>query len=332
MKGGMKKILICMVWICLISCSLSNKGEKFWVVIVRGDGILIPFVMYDNGSWSNPWPRADEQVGVKLSSLKDVPRSWLGYISPFPKQWTLLKTDGQTISITVTAPVLCSIHCSYQWGLATNLYNKADKEEEWKKLGIAINTKRPLISIKQITEHSMEWDEILSFIKPILLRKETEYLNEQIRIAMVGHTESPIIAGKLKYYGLPFSEEERINTPVIMKAVRNSEPIKGEYIYYIEAEKKYTAPDNPSCEGISAFSCWMIKNNKGENTLIKEEFRMSDCDRQNIKTIEPLGIIPVNNKFYWILVTYFYELETYSIVEISSIGIQEVVVIISGGC
>ena len=96
--------------------SYSHASEKHWISLLRSDGILIPFTIYEKGKWYNAWPETGENIyDLKIKELSDVPRKWLGNFVQIPRQWFLTELNGSSKIITVTQPEKYSSHCEGNW-------------------------------------------------------------------------------------------------------------------------------------------------------------------------------------------------------------------------
>jgi hypothetical protein len=76
--------------------------------VLRSDGVVIPFAMYDAGAWTREWTEPFEE--------SDAPPSPVGA----PSVWYLLRPDETPLRLHAYAPRLTATRCEVNWGLPTD--------------------------------------------------------------------------------------------------------------------------------------------------------------------------------------------------------------------
>src|SRR5258708_1513785 len=155
----------------------DTKLKPFWLGIVRGDGVLIPFAQFDGKKWSNSWPGAKEEgEDEKLASLSDIPKSWLGSFSQFPKKWHYTsKNENKSKEITVIGPKMSGSQCSGVWGLSTNYWPGEEARGKLNsKVGLAVNTDLKILIPKEVDVKSGEGRTIFIYLKTEFEKTEEE--------------------------------------------------------------------------------------------------------------------------------------------------------------
>ncbi len=318
----MKKLFL-FVTILLLICNVVVANETvdpLWIGIVRADGILVPIGTYHNDKWVNTWPEAciDEQPEVERlvkaingkMQLQDIPALWKGTIKAIPTKLYLWSEELPLKNLKVLNAELYWSHCSSGWALKTNLQPiKEEKGSPTTKVGIATNFKANVIPFKTIDNDS------------------------RISLALVQ-------AIKAK-----FDEKERVSPDVSLKDREKGSieltriyetryEINGRSLYFIEAQRKYTKPNNApdaDCYNLNSLNSWVMM--QGNNiSLLSTEFVASDCDGKEINTIIPDVVITRQGRYYTVTENYGYEWETYRIHEIVDESMKEVLRVDGGGC
>jgi len=139
--------------------------------------------------------------------------------------------------------------------------------------------------------------------------------------------------GAAVYY--PSNAERRKARLIINRLYRNSEPIDGQRIYYVEAKKEYQKPSlsktDPPCT-ISFFKGWIVQNKRDGLSLIDSRYILSDCDGKVITSTKLLGILPMRGRIFFITEDHGYEDESYRILELKGSRIKQLLNVYGGGC
>jgi hypothetical protein len=348
---SIKSLLIVTILALLISANFSctQNNNRFWVSVLRADGILVPFAMYYEGNWSNPWPDPSSlrsnQLEMDIKDLSEIPKVWFGQNHDISTTWHLYLPNEVIKTLEIIKPVLFEAHCEANWGLLSNYPEKIEgRGSPVPKIGIALNAKKDVKRLIAFNESTAEWKKIISFIEPVFNKLEEEALIERIET-------QPIINGRLKSTGHPISSSERKKIKMSMKLYCNESAVNGKNIYYIEAEKKYKPPfvylyyyegdtmhekaipfDEEPCHGISFLNGWILKNQKGELSFLDKNLDITDCDKKGTITHFPLGVLTIKDRIFLIVETQGWESESYSIIEVLSSGLHDLISTYGGGC
>ena len=311
----MKKILI-FVLVIMAACTNDINSENiitFCVSIVRPDGVLLPFTVYDSGKWSNPWPgtfRRRAPIDSTITSLTDIPKSWYTPLPEIPLEWYIRKLNGDSTVVRISKPVCVKTHCVKKWGLLSDYSLKiTDFPQHLLNIeGIALSTniltQRPFA----IKEESNEWKELFRFVALLFHREEQE----------AGHP-------------LPKIERAKAD-PTLTKLFRNESAHGGAFIYYFEAKKHYASINERSLHSTSFLKGWILRDSTGKITLLMKGFKFTPFRTMYIRRGNPLGIIVINGKMFWILQHRGYEGEMYLVFEVSGSRIKQIIEVHGGGC
>lgn len=108
----------------------------------------------------------------------------------------------------------------------------------------------------------------------------------------------------------------------------------GGALYFIEAKQKTPNSKNPQdaeCYDLNVLSSWILL--KGDKmSVLSSEFIPTDCDGKETHTIVPNAVISIEGKHYIVSENYGYEWEFYTIHQILSDSVKEVLNVGGGGC
>lgn len=307
----------------------AHASEKYWVSLLRSDGVLVPFSMYEKGKWQSTWPEPDgNNYGLKIKELSDIPKKWLGNFSQIPRQWFLTELNGSTKNITVTQPAKYSSHCEGNWGLKTDYPTVVSEYGHTPKVGLALNTN--LTVFPAINGLTLPLDSpIINFVKKHFGQAETVAIEKKQK-------EHPLDGNRLASSGHPINPEERnkVSTSIVDLNQITIRPNK-ESIYYFAAWKKYKKPkdfSDSSCEGISYFTGFISHQTGGDFTFIEQSLYITDCDMKYVVKSAPLGVVRIENQLFLVKENTYYESEAYFIELIKNNQMIEVFNSYGGGC
>lgn len=300
-------------------CGPSIEESNQWFVsIVRPDGILRPFAIYDSGNWLAPWPqtfRMKEPYESKMTSLADIPPSWYAPLPEMPNEWYMQENDGNTLKVHVSKPAVARASCVEEWGLLSDyppkLLGIRSLGGPLIKQGIAVSQPISMNPFREVNRYSYEWRELRD---PVLVEfKESEQ-------------------------ELPHSSPENISAArgmSVQKLIRAEVPGETPIIYYFEAEKEYwkektTRKGGPKYD-IGFLKGWILRTDE-HLTILKKDFRYASAHGMGIAKEQPLGMIVVDGITYWVQEHKYYEGEAYVILKVSSQGIEQVLMVSGGGC
>ena len=97
---------------------------------------------------------------------------------------------------------------------------------------------------------------------------------------------------------------------MITELYRNRSGIDGQYIYYIEVEKKYNC-------SISFLKGWILKRKDGTLVLMNDRFGLTDCDgKERGESVELFSVLTINHRTFLFAVEHGWEHETHKIYEL----------------
>ena len=327
----MKRLLIfksLFIVLLIINISLAKDDHPIWVSILRADGVLVPFSLYENDKWTTPWPEAQEKSEYKLKSLDDIPNAWLGKSHAAPKTWFVWPLSGKESEIVVSKPVLYSTHCEKNWGLASNYPQQHTEYSPYPKIGMALDVKNIVTPMIKVSQAPSEKKDLLAFITSEFIKLEREAVARLV-------IEEGVSSNRLKYKGHPTSDQERNEINVtLMTLYRTTSIVSNQLIYYFEVQREYSKPktfNDSACPGISFFKGF-LKKEKGKLTFLDKDLVITDCDWKLATSILPFGIIKAGSTNFIVTQENYYESESYQLLELGSSDLRKVISLNGGGC
>ena len=298
----------------------TPNEASFIAGIVRSDGTLVPFAQYGNGGWFNPWPNPREPgESIYAESTQLMPHS-LGLAEPWfmqsgmlPKTWYFWTSAQTPTVLNASRLVQVDNHSQNNWALVTDLSKQnANDGNHHRNIGVALTANHKIEPLVEIKPESVEAATLVSAIKDLFDKAETEELNK-----IPG--ESPLF---------PRSAEARAKVKMsITQLVRSRSSRDGTHLYYFEAEKKYeklTTANDPTCDGVSLFQGWVEATARDGFGLLDQRVFLTDCDRKGPGSATLLGTMTLKNKVFLFVSEHGWEDESYIILELSSTGLHKV--------
>ena len=234
--GHFMHALLLVVFLSL-SPSLTHS-ERTVIGLLRPDGITIPFAVYDEGRFSNPWKKPEAWGPKDPNSVTDLPAPWFSSFTSPTDTWFAWTNSG-TASARSSAPVSTDAHCSQVWGLATPaLVTKApDNAYAATKTAFAANRKLDVAPFLPLVTDGAEAKGLIALLGPMMDRNEDK--------ALKSTKKEDWAANELK-------KAKSVSVPVSLALVKVAN-ILGRKLYYVEATRKY-----PRAPGSADAACSII--------------------------------------------------------------------------
>jgi len=304
--------------------ALSGNDGKLMVAVFRTDGVVVPFALFANQKWTNPWhnPQPDDQAD-ETATIADLPKPWYQSFVKTPAEWYLLSPARGELTVRVSKNVQVCSHCQKVWGLLSDYPNAtpAGRNECVTTVGVALNEKKPSRAMERLTSASPDWKQLLILIAPHF---------ESAEIAALTHEGASLYASQIP------SAQDRAKMPLSMQKIyRNQLTDDGQALFYFEASREYQKPANandPSCEDISLFGGWALREAQGKLVLLDSQLAPTDCDRKQVGLGFPFAILTLDGKTFVIVEEDHYEGESYIVLEIGKDGVHRVLATYAGSC
>jgi hypothetical protein len=301
----------------------ANSNNPFIVGVFRPDGVIVPFARYANRKWSNPWrrPHPDRQPD-EPDTIADLSKPWYESLVRPSGEWHLSLSAGGDQTVRTSKSIQVCSHCQHVWGLLSDYPNpkQSNENECVRNLGIALSQKKGARVMAPLTSASPDWKRLTTFLGPKFEQAEQAGLS-----GLAGQYYSAQIP--------PFETRSRI--PLSMLNLYRTQLADGKLIFYFEASKEYPKPraaNDAGCNNISLLGGWILRDGKGNLTLLTSLFSATDCDMKEGGIIRPFAILDLDGKTFAIVEEDSYEGEEYTILEIRKVGVRRILETYAGSC
>ncbi|HEY7288293.1 MAG TPA: hypothetical protein VH583_00555 [Vicinamibacterales bacterium] len=287
-----------------VSPTAEPRSGAVSLAIVRRDGVLIPFAVFDGKRWNDPWPPPQVELEVPIN-VASVPKGWWGDTGPVSDWhlWTMPASAPQTIH--VTQPTWIPVHCVRQIGLQSDYRSSfpipPPEDEPYAKDGIAISSAD---AISPVT---------------IVPPQEAELGADFVENFNHGETVWD------RRYGHPVSKRVREHEPPTVEALYRfgTNPT----VSYIEASRQYHGKTDDSCTAMAFGTGWLV-GGKSQHVFVD----VLQCDKYGASYMLPFGVLRVAGRSFWIAQFSSWDDERYAIVEIKKDRMETVMNAWGGGC
>jgi hypothetical protein len=287
--------------------------------VLRRDGVLLPFAVFNGDSWEIAWPIALNTSEIPIN-LESVPKKWWG-----PRGvngWRVRLGDGDERSLELQALAILRLFCSRRLGIRTD-YRPAlplppVHVEPFPKDGLAINANVPVEPIESVARDSPEWTALAATLAQEFDRVEEETI-QRVR-ANTGWRH-------------PLERAERRKLPVRLESwYRSPAGEPGWTVSYVEAVRQFPpAPEDKGCGLETLVSGWVHHENGVLAKASDLRGKITYCDRVGASYMLPFGRIRPRGRYYWIFQLSGWEDEWYDVAEVGPKRVRHVIEVYAGG-
>lgn len=289
----------------------ADSRTAFAVGVLRRDGVVLPFAVFDGKRWSAPWPPPNRDLPIPID-VRAVPRRWWGVDAPL-ERWDVNLAQGTQIA-RVVQPDWVDIHCSRYIGLRTDYQPVAPapprSEQPYPKDGLAISPAHEVERIEVVPPDANEVRALLPVVQSSFNEAERQVENR---------------------YGHPIKRRAREGVVPTIEAVYAYGDMPR--IYYIEATRAYRQLGQASgeCASIGSGTGWFIRDASGVRSLTMV-VDLLNCDRQSASYMLPLGVLRLDNRTYWLAQFSGWDHERYVVLEVKPKTVEVIVNRWAGAC
>jgi hypothetical protein len=284
--------------------------------LVRADGILVPFAMFDGYAWIAAWPEPDGPV-ASGRSLAAVPSLWRQRQQQVPQSWHVLTPGAAMREVRVLSHVAFDEHCGHQVGLLTDLQpRRADSHEKMLAADRAAPLTLPL-DLSASTDRT-GWQDLVPLIEAEAARQEVSTIADWERRSNRTARVEPVAQRK----------------PVQIRrlyAVREA----GGRVAYFEAERQYA---RSLWDALDSDPSWLLVNGwvyhaaGSEPSMLVTQAVLTDSDFKGAVRMKPVGIVRADGSTLWVGQEHDYESEAVSVLRVDATGVHQVFTRFIGGC
>ena len=279
--------------------------------VLRRDGVIVPFAVFDGKRWISRWPRPDVDAPVPITT-RDVPAAWWGPTGALDS-WQAWTAAG-AMTLHVVQPDWVDVHCERQIGLRANYAAPVPApppiEQPYPKDGLAVSPPQPVERIAVVPITSDEARALIPAVHEALNKAERQIESD---------------------YDHPVKRRAREGRAPDIEAVY----AVGEHprVYYVEATRRYRllgqAIDN--CAGIAFGTGWFSRDGEDVRSL-ETAVDLLRCDRRGANYMLPLGAMRIADRLYWLAQFAGFDHERYVVVEIKPKTVAAVLSVWGGSC
>jgi hypothetical protein len=304
------------IWLCtgvavaLLAAAVRAAEPPFAAAILRRDGTIIPFAVFDGKSWSNHWPKPTLDLTVP-TDVGSVPTRWWGDAGP-QRTWQLWIGAAEPQTVKVIQPDWVDVHCVRQIGLHTDYQAlqlpPPPSEQPYPKDGLALAPPRAIERVGVVPPEGAEANSMIVELKEAFNRAEREP------------------AGKVRH---PVRRETREDLDPRIEALysHGGEP----RVYYVEATREYRTFGSRECETMSFGTGWFVRE-QGKFRPLAMAVDVLECDRRGASYMLPLGVIRAGTRVFWLVQFSGWDRERYAVIEPKLKDVDAVLNVWGGGC
>jgi hypothetical protein len=283
------------------SSAKAEKGDSasFTVAVLRRDGIVSPFAVFDGKQWTTPWPSDLHSLDLPID-INAIPPKWWGKSGPVSEMnaWVDGVNRGPIhLERSRVLPLMCEPRVALVSDYRSTEAAPSSPEPPLPKDGLAVSGTQPVGRIEILSSDSPEWTPTATFLA-----------------AEFDSAENAAIEA-FTAWKHPVPRAARRKLPVDLEALyRAPMDAPGWTAYYIEAVKRYPpGPEDDECGLVTSASGWVAVGPDGKRSA-KLAGEVTYCDRRDVTYMLPLGLLTVDAKTYWAFQLSGYGREGYAIV------------------
>jgi hypothetical protein len=271
--------------------------------------VIVPFVGYDGGRWTNRWPEPGRRIDIPIS-IDATPKSWWVRDVPLPA-WNAWPVQGDPRAIRVRNPVNLTVQCERHVGLQTDYSSTAPPVprdmQPHPKDGLATSGDVAVERVEFLTSASPDWARVLDAIKDPFAAAEAKAAENSTRFT----AQDP---------------RRTAQFPVEIEVLFKSQgPKAGTQVFYFEAVRRYSRRPSataftiaPDRRPLTYGAGWGIAEAAGPVKLLGPvTVELSDNERENLLYVLPLGTFRIGDRRYWAVQRAGWGFERYEILELA---------------
>ncbi|HUF24747.1 MAG TPA: hypothetical protein VMN81_11500 [Vicinamibacterales bacterium] len=311
-----RSTLIVALLLAASSAGPTAQSSELALGLIRADGILVPFAVFDGTSWLEAWPEPGEPVAPD-HMLAAVPSFWRKRQQQVPQAWHVAAERGAMVEVNVLSHVVFDEHCGHQVGLLTDLHpRRADAHDK----RLAADRAVPMILPLDLSASADRagWQDLAQLLE-----------------AESAHHENTAIADWERDSGRTSQlEPAPRRQPLRIRTLYAHRDTDSRIVYY-EVERQYAKPisDSPGAEPSVLFvSGWIYQATGSAPSTLNTVALITDPDFKGPVTMKPLGIVRAGGSALWVVQVHGYESEAVMLLRIDSKGAHRVFSAFIGGC
>jgi len=288
------------------------------VAMVRGDGFIVPFAVYEDGIWKGP----DDQPHPDLA---DRATAWFTERLTGLESWRLSTplglTDlkGDPIAVSVTGPpVEVGSHCQRVWSLPTDLPGTPAPEfTVHRTIGAAVSAGASPLQVAELDVTLEGMEKATAFLAPHFNAAEAR---EAARRDASGQYDPRRVGA------------DAAKRPLAVTMLYRVGGTAGMSYYAFEASRTYADSIDAACDQATVMTGWLSESASGALALLASDLSMTNCDRKGSPIVQPMAALTLDGHVFVLTVERHYEGESYTVVRVDPGSATTVLTVFGGGC
>jgi hypothetical protein len=262
----------------------TSESDAFTIGILRNDGIVTPFAVFDGKDWTAPWPTTLRSIDLPID-IANVPTKWWGKTGPIAEM-TAWVDGADRGPIHIARPTVLPLMCLPRLALISDYRSTLSPESllpPYPKDGLAVTGGQRVGRIEIVAKESSAWSAMASSLSEDFDKAEHE--------AIKAFTD----------WKDPIPRAVRQKVPVELEAMyRAPMDEAGWTANYVETVKKFPpGPGDDGCGLVTSTNGWVIVGPDRKRTT-RLTAHVTYCDRRDVAYMLPLGLVSVQNRAYWV--------------------------------
>jgi hypothetical protein len=287
-------------------------GSPAFVLAISDSGkALEPIGRFTGSAWVNTWPPPDEPH-VTVPPLDRVPLSWLG--KRVPRQWTLWQNgDRRTVTVTgtrrgdasgggCTSPAVLTL---------TAPQGPPDTRDD---IALAVDTAQEIVSLRALGHSDIEWAQLQPFVAEMFRANEQRAMRNGNRRWFVE--------------ALARAKTNLASVPIRVEAVVRPAGTARPPLYYVVAARR--ADTGSGTVGVIIWG-WTQRDATGRWSALGVTGHSFGDDTPG-NGLNPLGVLRVGTRTFWVMSRTGYESLGYEIYEVTASDVVRTLAVASGEC
>ena len=247
-------------------------------------GPVIPFAVYDSGSWTNIWPGlestaiADRRSRHSSDELKQVLVRTLGETGRLPTKWWFMPLEGAPGPVEIQEVFWLETHCTWNWALRTE--------------------------------------------SPLLPPRCTNCCPDPVagvvsNLACFGERFELLPPAS----GFPLEAADRRSVPFKRVSAWKAPLRSGTHsLVYLSAVKEYPVPE---CVAPSIFSAWVLQEREAPPRPLEVRVDLTDCDYKSDSRLRPVTMVQAGGREFVVVELGAWEGVQFGVFEVRSTSLVE---------
>ena len=144
----------------------KRESAAFTIAVLRRDGIVSPFAVFDGKEWDAPWPSDVRSLDLPIG-MQAIPAKWWGKAGPIAEMtaWVDGVNRGPIHLMRPTVlPLMCESRMALVSDYRSTVQDPASLQPPFPKDGLAVSGTQGVSRIEILSPESAEWKPTATFL------------------------------------------------------------------------------------------------------------------------------------------------------------------------